>query len=158
MNKKIKLAALFALVIFALSSCDNSMHNGTEMLISEVVLSGLPDDPYAVGQEMIFSYNDGTKWVHDDLTDYDAKFLSTVDADGTITFTFTENLMITTPVLQFILIDPDTQWDSFQIDTKHSGGKGGDVELDNKWSGSSSPQIIEGTVDGESITWVYQGD
>ncbi len=158
MNKKIKLAALFALVIFALSSCDNALHNGTEMIISQVVLTGLPENPYAEGQEMIFSYNDGTKWVHDDIANADDIFISTVDADGTLTFTFPDNLLITTPVLQFILIDPDTQWDSFQIDTKHSGGKGGDVELDNKWSGSSNPQVIEGTVDGDDVTWIYQGD
>lgn len=158
MNKKIKLAALFALVIFTLSSCDNAMHNGTEMLVSKVVLTGLPTNPYSDGQEMIFSYNNGSSWAHDDISNVDPIFIREVDADGTLTYTFTEPLVITTPELVFLLIDPAKQWDTMQIDTKHSGGKGGNAELANKWSGSLNPQIVEGTVEGDDVTWVYQGD
>lgn len=154
-NRVIKLLISF-IVSLLLFSCGNTLHNGTEMTISQVTLTGLPTSVYAEGQEMVFSYNDGVTWVHDDDRFEDATYISTVDANGDITYSFDPVLEITTPELVFLLIDPDKNWDQLQIDSSHSGKKWGDVSLDNQWTGTLNPLVIEGVVNGDSIDWGYQ--
>jgi hypothetical protein len=148
--------ALAILAALAFAGCGSALHNGTEMDVTSVMVTGLPANPYAVGQVMVFSYNKGTSWVHDDATEFaSARFRAAVSATGTLTYSFSPPLQITTPTLVFLLIDPNKGWNTFQLDKKHSGGKGGDATLDSTWGGAINPVTITGTVSGDSVTWAY---
>ncbi|QEN03979.1 hypothetical protein EW093_04440 [Thiospirochaeta perfilievii] len=160
MNKKIKLAALLALVVFTLMGCDNALHNGTEMAISKVTVTGLPSDTYPEGKEMVFSYNRSSTdddWIHDDDLFTDPYYSGTVNAEGTLTFNFSPALELTTPKLVFLIIDPDKTW-AIKIASNHSLDGGSNVELDNTWAGALNPEEVEGVVDGDSVNWDYKVD
>jgi hypothetical protein len=143
---------------FLLASCGNALHNGTEMGISTVTLTGLP--AIYEGKVMVFSYDDGSQWVHDDTDPggrWEDPYYHATVAGGNLTFTFAPPLEITTPVLKFLLIDyPGKNWDSIKIDKKHSGMSGGDVELDSTWGGIGSPEDILGVVIGDDVEWQFQ--
>jgi hypothetical protein len=79
-----------------------------------------------------------------------------VAADGSLTYTFSPPIIITDPILKFLLIDPGTNWSSMKIDKKVSGKSGGDVILDNNWGGSANPVTVTGTVSGDDVTWAIQ--
>ncbi|MBN2616703.1 MAG: hypothetical protein JXR64_00175 [Spirochaetales bacterium] len=154
-NKKAILTILI-ITLLGLSSCSNELHNGTEMVVSQVTVTGLPSSTYPEGQQMVLSHYDGTVWGHDGDRFTDSTFIGTVTAEGTLTYNFSPALEITTPEFSFLLIDPDKTWDSLKIDTKHSGLSGGDIELENLWTGSLNPVVVEGVVDGDSVTWGYK--
>jgi len=148
---------LAALAGVLLTGCTHAFHNGTEMALGTVTVTGLPTNPYAPGQVLVFSYNTGSSWIHDDAALFaDSKYRATVASDGSVTFTFSPALTITTATLTFLLIDPSKGWDVYQIDKKHSGKKGGDASVDNLWTGASTPQTLVGTVSGDDVTWAFQ--
>ncbi len=151
-----KTGVLVLFVSLLLAGCTSAFHNGTEMAIGSVKVTGLPANPYA-NQVMVFSYNLGSQWIHDNATLFaDTKYRATTTADGSLTFTFTPPLEITTPTLTFLLINPDKGWDTFQVDKKHSGKKGGDASLDNQWTGASNPLTIVGQVSGDDVAWTFE--
>lgn len=157
MKNLMKLGVLVLLGLLA-AGCTNAFHNGTQMTVGSVKVTGLPANPYAPGQQMVFSYNMGSYWVHDKPALLsDTKYIASVAADGSLTYTFNPPLVITTPTLTFLLINAGaTQlWGTFQVDKKHSGKKGGDASLENLWSGATS-QTILGKVSGDDVTWSYQ--
>lgn len=127
-----------------------------DRLISQVSLSGLPSTPYTPGTTMIFSYQivEGWGgWVHDDLSTFnDARYAATVQADGSLTFTFSPPLAVSTPSLQFLLIDSGKNWETLKIDRKHSGFSGGD--------GILTPEVgtksVVGVVNGDLVDWSLQ--
>ena len=156
-----KLVTVVLLVGLVASGCTHALHNGTEMLITKVKLVGLPSAPYSTGTKMVFDYCidiTADYWVHSagnaDFTN--AKFIGTAAANGTMTFTFTTPLSIQTPQLKFLLINPGKDWGTMKIDKKHSGKSGGDVIIDNKWSGSTQLLTLTGTVSGDDVNWVLE--
>ncbi len=151
-------AVLLVAAIAVLSGCGSALHNGTEMAIERVTLTGLPSAVYAEGQEMVFSYNMGDDgWIHDDATLFAMpKYRASVAADGSLVFNFGTPIEIVTPTLKFLLIDPAKTWATLKIDLKHSGKSGGDVELDNTWAGAAAPERILGVVSGDDVAWDYE--
>ncbi len=156
MKTKIKLAALFALVILTLSSCGNALHNGTEMVVSKVTLTGLPTDPYTEGLEMLFSYDLGNDvWLHgDEVLREETQYRGTVTADGSIIFTFSPALIILTPTLDFLI----REYPNFDDWSKKVSGKIKDMQyanviFDNTWAGSTVIYEIEGVVTGDDVAW-----
>jgi hypothetical protein len=146
---------LCAVLLF--TSCGNFLHNGTEMAITEVSITGLP----AVydGKTMVFSYNDGSQWIHDDTDPggrWEDPYYQATVAGGVLTFNFTPPLEITTPDLTYLIIDTGKNWDNLKIDKKHSGKSGGDVVLESTWGGIGSPETIVGSVSGDDVNWDYQ--
>ncbi len=153
--KNTLIKGAFALLMaLALTGCGSAFHNGTEMTISSVKITGLPANPYAPGQNMVFSYNMGSKWVHDDATLFDGgTYTASVAADGSLTYNFSPALVITTPTLTFLMIDPAKGWNTYQIDKKHSGKKGGDGSVENLWSAGLT---LTGKVSGDDVTWTLE--
>jgi len=163
MKNTMKIGALVLLVSMILTGCANVFHNGTVMALSQVKVTGLPANPYSAGKLMVFSYNLGSsKWVHDEPSLFaDVKYRAAVSADGSLTYTFNPPLLISTPTLTFLLIDSGKVWGTFQLDKKVAGKKGGDVSLDNTWSGydAAKPekfQKVLGTVSGDDVTWAFE--
>ena len=151
--------ATLLLTLGLLTSCDHVLHNGTSMAISQVKLIGLPSSPYAAGTSMVFSYNTGNGWIHDqDSTFTDAKYSAKVLADGSWTLNFSPALLLTASQLQYLLIDAGKNWNTMKITKKISGqsGVGDDGLMDNLWSGASAPTSLVGTVRGSDVTWVWQ--
>jgi hypothetical protein len=152
------IATLLLAAVAVLSGCGSVLHNGTEMAVERITLTGLPSAVYAEGQEMVFSFKqtDGV-WIHDDATAFAlAKYRASVAADGSLVYNFGTPLQIVTPTLSFLLIDPSKTWATLKIDTKHSGKSGGDVVLDNTWAGAASPVRILGVVSGDAVDWDYE--
>ncbi|MBN1242726.1 MAG: hypothetical protein JXA15_08470 [Spirochaetales bacterium] len=153
-------AALLLVAVAVLSGCGSVLHNGTEMAIERVTLTGLPSAVYAEGQEMVFSYNMGDAgWIHDDANAAlfaMPKYRASVAADGSLVFNFGSPIEIVTPTLTFLLIDPDKTWATLKIDLKHSGKSGGDVVLDNTWAGAAAPERVLGVVSGDDVAWDYE--
>lgn len=146
------------LLVAVLAGCGSALHNGTEMAVERVTLTGLPSAVYAEGQVMVFSYNMGDSgWIHDDATLFAMpKYRGTVAADGSLVINFGTPIQIVTPVLEFLLIDPAKTWATLKIDLKHSGKNGGNVTLDNTWAGAASPERILGVVSGDDVDWDYE--
>lgn len=153
-----KLATLVLALGLLATSCGNVFHNGTEMAISQIKIVGLPST-YS-GVDMVFSFEGGGgngKWVHDVPTLFDGNtYKATVGADGSWTKVLGSVLIHSSATLKFILVDEGKNWDTFQIDKKHSGRKGGDVILDNTWTGAGSPKVLVGTVKGEDVNWTFE--
>jgi len=154
-----KIAGLLALVAL-IAGCGNALHNGTEMDVSSVVVTGLPTATYPPGTAMVFSYCMNVSsdlWVHSTTTDFtNAKYTASVAANGSLTYTFSPPVIITDPILKFLLIDPGTNWSSMKIDKKVGGKNGGDVILDNNWGGVANPVTVKGVVSGDNVTWTIE--
>ncbi len=158
-----KHTTVFAVLILALaavlSGCGSVLHNGTEMAIEQVKVTGLPASPYATGTILVFSYKQANGvWIHDDpVAKTDVRYRASVAADGSVTFSFGGTpLTIVTPTLTFLIIDTLPNWATFKIDLKHSGKSGGDVSLDNTWAGAASPERVLGVVSGDAVDWDYE--
>lgn len=144
------------LLLAALSGCGSAFHNGTEMAVSSVTITGLPTGIYA-GREMVFSYNTGGGWIHDKPAEFTSgKFAGTVTATGDWTLTFNPPLQVVTATVDFLLIDSGKNWDTYKIDKKHSGKSGGDVVLDNTWAGAANPAAFKGVVNGDNVEWTVE--
>lgn len=145
-----------ALLSLVLSGCGNAFHNGTEMKLTSVTVKGLPSSPYSTGTQMYFDVcldQSADIWVHTNFAAAgNEKYLGTVSADGTLTYSFSPALVVTTATLKFLLIDPAKNWNVVKIDKKHSGKSGGDVVLDNPWSTTT----LVGTVKGDDVTWNFE--
>lgn len=158
MKNTLNLGVLVLVVGLMVSGCSNVFHNGTQMSIATVKVTGLPTNPYTPGQVMIFSYNvNGTgNWVHDNKASKpftDAYWQAPVAADGSWTLTFSPPLEVLSGQVQFLLIDPGKNWNNLKVDHKISGKSGGDVYLDSTWAPNST---ITGTVSGDSVSWTIQ--
>ena len=156
MKNTMKIGVMLVLVGVLLAGCSNVFHNGTEMTVTQVKVTGVPANPYTSTVKMVFSYDTGSGWIHDaaNKAKFDsAMYQASRAADGILTYTFSPALVITTPTLKFLLIDTATGWGTFQLDKKHSGKKGGDATLDNNWSAG---QKILGVVSGDDVTWSYE--
>ncbi|HZK20623.1 MAG TPA: hypothetical protein VFC68_07860 [Treponemataceae bacterium] len=151
---KLCALALVCALFIGVSSCGNDLHNGTEMTISKVEITGLPTDVYA-NVDMMFSYiMPSGDWVHD-TPGAQAANTATVNATGTYELNFSPALEFQQAQLQFLLIDTATDWDNKKIDTKHSGKDGGDVTLANMWSGIEEKTVL-GVVDGDNVNWSFK--
>lgn len=150
-------AAVLVLAL-VLTGCTHAFHNGTEMAISKIEVKGLPST--YKGVEMVFSFEGGGgngKWVHDVPSLFDGDtYKATVAADGTWTKTLSPVVIHNLATLKFIMIDKAKNWDTYQVDKKHSGKKGGDVVLDNLWTGAASPKTLVGTVKGDDVDWAFE--
>lgn len=155
MKTTVKLGALFLVLSLVLSGCTHALHNGTQMTITKVRVTGLPTGVYAAGQRMAFSFNDGNgNWIHSIPSQLsDPKWSALVDASGNWELDFSPALVFTAGQLQFLLIDPTQNWNTLKIDKKVSGKSGGDVILDNPWIPNVS---VIGVVNGDDVTWSIQ--
>ena len=152
-----KLAALLLALGLLATSCGNVFHNGTEMAISKIKVVGLPSTYNGV--DLVFSFEGGGgggKWVHDVPSIFNASTYKATVSNGTWTKTLSPVLVHSGATLRFILVDKDKNWDTYQVDKKHSGKKGGDVILDNQWTGSGSPLTLVGTVKGDDVDWAFE--
>jgi hypothetical protein len=156
MKTTMKLGTLVLLIGLVLSGCTSAFHNGQQMQVGAIKLTGLPSGVYAAGQKMAFSYNDGNgNWIHGTPALLsDPRWSADVAADGSWTLNFSPALVITTAQLQFLLIDPTMNWNTLKIDKKVSGKSGGDVYLDNKWD--SRTWTLTGKVSGDDVTWDFE--
>ena len=123
MKKTMKLGALVVWLGLVLAGCTSAFHNGTQLTVATVKVTGLPAGVYAAGQLMVFSFNDGNgNWIHD----IDAvggkivspKFTAAVAADGSWTLNFSPFITVTSGQLQFLLIDPTKNWNTLKVDKK----------------------------------------
>jgi hypothetical protein len=155
MKNSMRLGVFVLLVGLVLGGCTSAFHNGTQMTVAKVMVTGLPAGVYPAGQQLVFSFNDGNgNWIHDIDTvgtkivapDYTAA----VAADGSWTLTLSTPLVVATGQIQFLLIDPTKNWNALKVDKKVSGKSGGDVYLDNTWGKNVS---IVGKVSGDDVTW-----
>jgi hypothetical protein len=144
------------LLITALIGCGHVFHNGTEMAVSSVEVSGLPVSLYK-DVTMVFSYDTGGGWIHDIPTEFNSgNYSAKVDANGNWKVTFSSPLIVKTASLTFLLIDKDKNWNTYKVDKKHSGKSGGDVMLDNTWAGAANPVQIKGVVNGDDVEWTLE--
>ena len=155
MKNTMKLGTLVLMIALTMTGCTSAFHNGTQMTVSSIQVTGLPSGVYAAGQRMAFSFNDGNgNWIHGTPALLsDPKWSALVAADGSWTLNFSPNLVVTSGQLQFLLIDPTTNWNTLKVDKKVSGKSGGDVYLDNTWG---SGVVITGVVVGDDVTWSIQ--
>lgn len=150
--KNIVRGGLLALLLGALMGCGNAFHNGTQMNLSSVSVTGLPASIYS-GTEMVFSYDTGGGWIHDKPALFTSgEYSAVVDANGDWTVTFSPPLVVTTAQLTFLLVDAGKNWDTYKVDKKHSGKSGGDVIIDNPWTSAS----IKGVVNGDTVDWTVE--
>lgn len=160
MKRLILGAAACLLLLLSTTGCTNVLHNGTQMVVQSVTVTGLPSNPFAPGTQLAFSYNinNTNVWVHDTVANLtNSQWMSTVAANGSWTHTFTTPLVITSSQLTFLLIDPTQNWSVYQVDNRIiSGTSYNNVVLNNTWGGSSSPVSIVGTVKGNDVTWTIQ--
>lgn len=159
MKNIIKITVLLLVTLSLFVSCGNDLHNGTQMNVTSVTVTGLPTNTYTDGAAYVFSFkmNDGN-WVHDTASWSDAKYRANVvvqDGTGSLTFTFGGSpIVITGPQLQFLIIDyPGKTWDSCKITDKIEGKSGNDVKLDNTWTGAANPVTVTGVVSGVDVEW-----
>jgi len=99
--------------------------------------------------------------VHDNAADYaDPYYHATVQADGSLDFKFSPNIVCTQAQLQFLLINyPVKEWGTYKIGTHIKGADvtGGNVVLNNTWGGPTKPVTIIGATNADgSVTWQYQ--
>ena len=154
--KFILSGGFFILLLATLISCGNTFHNGTEMTVSKISVTGLPASIYA-GRSMVFSYDTGGGWIHDKPALFDSgTYSSVVTESGDWTVTFSPPLVVTTASISFLLIDSGKNWDTYKIDKKHSGKGGGDVVIDNTWGGLISPTSFNGVVNGDNVVWTIE--
>lgn len=145
------------LLLGALISCGNVLHNGTEMYLKSIEVTGLPTSIYN-GTKMVFSYDTGGGWIHDKYSEFESgKYSATVDANGRWFLEF-DGLgeKITTASVTFLIVDQGKNWDTTKIDKKHSGKGGGDVILDNTWGGAGAPAKFKGVVNGDNVEWTVE--
>ncbi|HUX42150.1 MAG TPA: hypothetical protein VMV83_13370 [Rectinemataceae bacterium] len=151
------MLALAFLAALALGGCGNILHNGTEMDLAKLTVTGLPANPFAEGQTMIFSYDTGNGWIHDSGTLFADPTYAAKVTNGSLTYTFNPPLVIKTPVLQFLFIDPGKNWQTLQLDNSWGAAAAfNNVNFTNIWKGASDPVTITGTVSGASLTWTLQ--
>lgn len=155
--KNLGKAAVLVLALI-LTGCGHAFHNGSEMAISKIEITGLPST--YTGVDLVFSFEGGGgngKWVHDNPTLFASDtYKATVAADGTWTKTLSPVLIHTGATLRFLLVDEGPNWDIYQLDKGHSGRKAGDVILDNTWTGAGSPKTLVGRVKGIDVDWAFE--
>lgn len=150
------LAMAFSAAL-ALGGCGNILHNGTEMDLAKITITGLPANPFAEGQTMVFSYDTGNGWIHDSGTLFASPTYSANVTNGSLTYSFNPPLVIQTPVLQFLLIDPGKNWQTLQLDNAWGAAAAfNNVQFTNIWKGSGDPVTVLGAVSGTSLTWTLQ--
>ena len=150
--------ALLVLAALALVGCGSAFHNGTEMVIKSITVTGLPANPFAPGQQLAFSYQDGGgNWTHGTTSLMkDPEYMSTVSANGTWSHTFPTPLLITTGQLTFLLIDPTENWGEFQVDNRVvTGTSYNNVVMPNNWQ-TSGVNIVGQVYNGTYVKWSYQ--
>jgi hypothetical protein len=146
-----RILAILAVVaaIFAVSSCDTALHDGTYMYVTTVKLTGL--DKYTA-----FTYEGKTIIINgpfNNWADWNTTACpSAVVSNGTATFTI--NALISDPKFEFLTVpmnDPSTpDWDH-KIGVSVGGAN---VKLDNVWTGPATNKTVTGTMAADgSVTW-----
>ncbi len=145
--KKMLYVLAAAVALFAIAGCSTGMHDGTQMYIEKVVVTGLPASMEGKTVELMGFWNGGTPATTDQK-----KITS-----GSVTLTLATGQIQSGPSIEFKIkpIDPDGGWD-WSIGTKLRLG-GNDVDnakVDNTWTGPASPKMIKGVVNSDNtVTW-----
>ncbi|WP_304226431.1 hypothetical protein [Gracilinema caldarium] len=148
-----RILAILAVVaaIFAVSSCDTAMHDGTSMYIEKIIVTNLPASMNNRTVELMGFWNGGSSATTDQQK---------ID-NGTVTLTLTSGQLQSAPNPEFKIkpIDIDGGW-NWAIGAKLRLG-GDDVSnatIANTWTGPSTPKTIKGVVqsDGVTVTWTVE--
>uniref|UniRef100_A0A7C3EBY2 Uncharacterized protein n=1 Tax=Gracilinema caldarium TaxID=215591 RepID=A0A7C3EBY2_9SPIR len=151
-----RILAILAVVasIFAVSSCDTAMHDGTSMYVTTVTISGL--DNYKAfnyeGRTLVINgpFNGWSVWTT-------AACPSAVVSGGTATFTI--NTLISDPEFEYLIaprVSPDTGGDYACVwDYKIGVSVNGDnAKVDNAWTGPGTDKTVTGTMAADgTVTW-----
>ncbi len=149
--KRILAIVVVVAAIFAVSSCDTAMHDGTSMFVATVTLSGL--DNYSAfnyeGETLVINgpFNGWAAWTTEACP-------SAVVSSGTATFTI--NKLTSDPQFEFLIVPYDGSGNDW--DHKIGISVGGDnAKLDNAWTGPATPKTITGTMAADgTVTWTLE--
>ncbi|WP_304224801.1 hypothetical protein [Gracilinema caldarium] len=154
--KKILYVLAAAVALFAIAGCSTGMHDGTQMNVTTVTITGL--DSYTgytyEGKTLVINgpFNGWSAWTT-------AACPSAVVSNGSATFTINE--IISDPQFEFLIAprtpestgDYDCDW-AYKIGVKVNGDN---VKMDNKWTGPVTEQKIKGTMSANGdISWDYE--
>ena len=154
--KKILYILATAVALFAIAGCSTGMHDGTQMYVTTVTITGLNNyTGYSYeGKTLILNgpFNGWSVWTTAAAPD-------AVVTDGSATFTI--NAIISDPEFEFLIAprtpggtgDYDCDWD-YKIGVNVGGDN---VKLDNKWTGPVTEQKIKGTMTSNGdVSWDYE--
>lgn len=145
--KKILIVLAAVAAVFAVTSCDTAMHDGTQMYVEKIIVTGLPTTMEGKTVELMGFWGGGTE----------AKSDLVKIVGGEVTLTLTSGQIQSAPNPEFKIkpIDTDGGWDwSIGEKLRLGGSDVGNAKVDNTWTGPVTPKTIKGTVnDDNTVTW-----
>ena len=150
--KKIFIIIAVLAVLFTATSCGTGLHNGTEMAIGSIEVTGLPKSMEGKTVEFKGFWGAG-------CTEVVAKENQTI-TDGKVTLEFDPPTIQFGPTLGFKIkpIDADGGWDWSIATSLRLGGPDVDnAQIANTWTGPVDAKKIVGAVqEDNSVKWTVE--
>ncbi len=139
MKKILAILATMA-ILFSVAGCSNAMHDGTQMAIGSIEVTGLPA-----------SYEGLNLTIRGNAFGWTASGNpGGIVTGGKVTITLPVASITSDPIVEFKLAK-DTTWDN------ELGAAGGNAKLDNTWTGPALIKKIVGTYSSGIIaTWKFE--